>query len=239
VLSLAVIVAASVCGPAAAPTQSPVSPAAAATHSTTPTATAQSPGICGAVPGGTTARVLFSSDLTDRCPAIGNFDDADRAATHGPNGYLVRLKGGPGLELSAGPDRAQYVSTVPADVRVEFDADMAVGQGHVGISCRRLESGRTFTEYHLLIGTDGSYNIEGGPPYRPLASGMETGVMRAGPNHIRGDCIGTTLTLYANGQRIATAEDSQLSGRLNGIFLRSLDTGGASITFRNLLITAP
>ena len=233
------LVAASACAPAAAPTQSPASPAAAATQSSVPTPTSN-PALCGAIPSGTTGTVLFFSDLTNRCAAIGNQDDGDSAGTHGTNGYLVRVRIGPRVDFSAGPDGAQYVSPPPADVRVELDAEMTSGQGQVGIICRRFESGRAFTEYHLLVGTDGSYKIEGGPPFRSLASGTAGGALRAGVNHVRGDCIGTTLTLYVNGQQIATAQDSQLStGRLNGFLLRSLDAAGAEATLRNLLITTP
>jgi hypothetical protein len=238
VLSL-ILVAASACAPGAAPSQSPLSPAAVATQSTAPTGTSQPPGLCGVIPSGTTGTPIYFSDLTDRCPAIGNLDDPDRAGNHGTNGYLVRLKTGPGIEFAAGPDRTEYVSPVPADVRVELDAEMTTGQGMVGITCRRTQIGRAFTEYHLIIGTNGTYDIEGGPPYRSLASGNAAGALRAGVNHIRGDCIGTTLTLYVNGQQVATAQDSQLTGRLNGIFLRSVDAAGVSITLRNLLITTP
>jgi hypothetical protein len=209
-----------------------------ATQSSAPTPTSN-PALCGAIPSGTTGTVLFFSDLTDRCAAIGNYDDADRAATHATNGYLVRVKTGPGRETGGGPDRAQYVSAPPADVRVEFDAEMTSGHGQLGIACHRLERGRTFTEYHLVVGTDGTYEIEGGPPYRSLAAGTAMGALRAGVNHIRGDCIGTTLTLYLNGEQIATAQDSQLSGRLNGFFLRSLDAAGVAVTVHNLLITTP
>jgi hypothetical protein len=228
----------SACAPAGAPSASSPSPVAAATQSAA-TATAQRPGLCGVIPSATTGKPIFFSDLTDRCPAIGNFDDPDRAATHAPGGYLVRLKGGPGLEVSAGPDRGQYVAPVPADVRVEFDVEMTAGQSVVGVACRRVESARTFTEYHLLVGTDGTYLIESGPPYRSLASGNAPTGLHAGSNHVRADCIGQALTLYVNGQTIVATQDAELTGRLNGFFLRSVDPTGASITLRNLLITAP
>ena len=209
-----------------------------ATQSSGPTPT-PNPALCGAIPSGTTGTVLFFSDLTDRCAALGNYEDADVAATHATNGYLVRLKIGPGLESTGGPVIGQYASAPPADVRVEFDAEVTSGHAQLGIACHRLERGRMFTEYHLVVGTDGTYGIEGGPPYRSLAAGTAMGALRAGVNHIRSDCIGTTLTLYVNGEQIATAQDSQLSGRLNGFFLRSLDAAGAAVTVHNLLITTP
>jgi len=67
-----------------------------ATQSSAPTPTSK-PALCGAIPSGTTGTVLFFSDLTDRCAAIGNYDDAEVAGTHATNGYLVRVKTGPGL----------------------------------------------------------------------------------------------------------------------------------------------
>ncbi len=230
------------CAPAVLSTPPPGSPAAqssAATPSSAPTVATNPAGICGTVPSGTTGTVLFFSDLTTRCPAIGNVDDADRAATQGENGYRVRLKSGPGIVFGGGPDRTEYFSPPPSTVRVELDAQITSGKGLVGIACHRFERGRTFSEYHLAVGTDGSSTIEAGPPDRTLASGSAAVTLRAGFNHIRADCIGPTLTLFVNGQQVAMAQDDQVTGTLNGIFLRSLDAAGTEVLFANLLITKP
>jgi len=59
--ALALLIAASACAPASTPTPSPASPAAAATQSTAPTATAQPPGLCGAIPSGASARCKYTA----------------------------------------------------------------------------------------------------------------------------------------------------------------------------------
>lgn len=228
------------CAPAAstAPPGSPAAQSGAPTQSSAPTVATNPGGICGTVPSGTTGTVLFFSDLTAKCAAIGTRDDAS-AATHGEKGYLVRVKSGPAVEFGGGPDRTQYFSPPPSTVRLEVDAQIMSGKGHVGIVCHRYEGGRAFREYRLFVGTDGSSGIDVVPPSQTIATGGASVTLKPGVNHIRADCIGPMLTLSLNGQQVATAQDDQVTGALNGIFLRSLDAAGFEVLFANLLITNP
>lgn len=241
VIAALLLVTTAACAPAAstAPPGSPAAQSGAATQSSAPTVATNPGGICGTVPSGTTGTVLFFSDLTAKCAAIGTVDDASNAATHGDKGYLVRVKSGPAVEFGGGPDRTQYFSPAPSTVRVEVDAQIMSGKGHVGIVCHRNEGGRAFREYRLFVGTDGSSGIEVVPPSQTIATGGASVTLKPGVNHIRADCIGPMLTLSLNGQQVATAQDDQVTGALNGIFLRSLDAAGFEVLFANLLITNP
>ncbi len=240
--ALALVLVTAACAPAVSSTPSPATAASqsiAATPTSGTTAAPNPSGICGTVPSGTAGTVLFFSDLTAKCAAIGNEDNADRSLTHAENGYRVHLKTGPGIEFGGGPDRSQFVSPPPSAVRVEMDAQVISGKALLGLTCHHSETGRAFKEDHLAIGTDGSFTIEGGPPYRTIASGTATVTLRAGLTHFRADCIGPTLTLFVNGQQVATGQDDQITGTLAGIFVRSLDAAGTEVLFTNLLITTP
>lgn len=223
------------CAPTNTAAQSPtISPTTAPTSAATAT---PDPNRCGATPTGTTGTLLFYSDLTDRCPAIANREGSQFRNTHTPNGLLVILKGGPSYEMTGGPD-----PPVPVDVRIEVDVEesAAGGVSLFGVLCRVTPS-RDLMAYQLLVARDGAYAIErrGGLSPKTLTEGKAPATPRPGVNRVRADCIGSNLTLYLNGQLVATAQDTEFAGLLAGIFARSLETSGAELAFRNLVITSP
>jgi hypothetical protein len=58
--------------------------------------------------------------------------------------------------------------------------------------------------------------------------------------HIRGECVGNTLTLYVNGEKVIEAEDSAFKSGDVGLFVDSLDsTAGADILFDNFFVKKP
>ncbi len=240
--ALALVLVTAACAPAVSSTPSPATAASqsiAATPTSGTTAAPNPSGICGTVPSGTAGTVLFFSDLTAKCAAIGNEDNADRTLTHAESGYRVRLKVGPGVEFSGGPDRSQFVLPPSSAVRVEMDAQVTSGKAVLGIACHHSDRGNTSKEYRLGVGTDGSSTIEAGLPFQTIASGSASVTLHAGFNHFRADCVAPTLTLFVNGQQVVTGQDDQLTGTLAGIFVRSLDAAGAEVVFTNLLITKP
>ena len=58
-------------------------------------------------------------------------------------------------------------------------------------------------------------------------------------NHIRADCIGNELTLYVNGQQVATATDSEFTGGDIGVIAGTFSTPGTDIHFDNFVVTRP
>ena len=61
----------------------------------------------------------------------------------------------------------------------------------------------------------------------------------AATNHLRADCIGSTLTLYVNGTQIATATDSTFTGGDVGLMAATFSVGGADILFTNFFVYKP
>ena len=65
---------------------------------------------------------------------------------------------------------------------------------------------------------------------------------RGATNHLRADCSGSTLALYANGRKLLdTPEDPNYTGRkLVGIFTDDAQNGEAlDISFDNFVVTGP
>jgi hypothetical protein len=245
----AFLAAAIILGSCAAPTATvPSSPIASA--SGVPAASA-----CGPVAHEATGTVLFASDLSGRCkknqlqPAemfIGAGANFERV--QGPDDYRLLLK--PDYPVDAGglARTSQYDSPPPADVQIEVDAQAVAGSAGAlyGIMCRFNSPINTPTVnipgklYVFMVGSDGTYLVQylaGGTT--TLASGVAASVIRSGGNHVRAACIGRTLTLYVNGQKIVSVDHGELADGLSGVWARTLGTAGAEIVFRNFVVSKP
>jgi hypothetical protein len=58
-------------------------------------------------------------------------------------------------------------------------------------------------------------------------------------NHIRFDCIGSTLTLYVNGTQIDQQTDSEYTTGNVGLVAGSFSTAGIDILFDNFIVYKP
>ena len=101
--------------------------------------------------------------------------------------------------------------------------------------------------YYFYISSDGYVGIgmdnagtksiiSSSDGYLTTASGINSG---SATNHIRADCIGSTLTLYVNGTRVASASDGTFTGGDIGLVARTYDVAGTDILFDNLFVYKP
>jgi hypothetical protein len=58
-------------------------------------------------------------------------------------------------------------------------------------------------------------------------------------NHIRADCVGDTLTLYVNGEKLAEAKDSDFTSGDVGLMAGTFDQVGVDIRFDNFVVSRP
>jgi hypothetical protein len=130
------------------------------------------------------------------------------------------------------------------DVRVEVDATKNGGpdDNDLGVQCRYQD---TENFYAFYISSDGFYAIAKvvGGEYQLLGTEemLPSDSIRQGDatNHIRADCIGSRLTLYANGDQIhSTSDDSFATGDV-GLIAGSFETPGADIRFDNFAVYQP
>jgi hypothetical protein len=132
-----------------------------------------------------------------------------------------------------------------ADVSVEVDARLVAGapDGHFGVLCRYVDADNF---YYFAVSADGYYAIfrRAGRTVRILTgegSGMlPSPAIRAGErNHIRAVCRGNSLSLYVNGEVVATVSDSTFTRGYVGLGAGSGLGGNTLIKFDDFVVTAP
>jgi hypothetical protein len=181
--------------------------------------------------------VLFSDDFSD--PDSGwDRVQADEGVTDYDNGqYRIFVDqsqhdywANPGLSFT--------------DVQVEADATKIGGpdDNDFGLVCRYQD---TENFYAFLISSDGYYSImkySGGSSETLGADAMlstDAVIQGDSTNHLRADCIGDSLTLYANGERLHAVTDSAFSSGDVGLIAGTFDEPGADIAFDDFVVLQP
>lgn len=129
------------------------------------------------------------------------------------------------------------------DMRVEVTASRVNGdlEGYYGVVCR-FANGSNY--YMLGVSSDGSYMIgkqKAGNLTFLIEGKDETGAVNTGnaPNLVRADCIGNTLTLYANGNLLASVEDSEFSAGSAGLAVGTKRNPGYEAFFDDFRVYIP
>lgn len=130
------------------------------------------------------------------------------------------------------------------DVAIEVQATKAGGpdDNDFGIICRYMDVNNW---YSFIISSDGYYGIvKVKDGYQELL-GMDTMEpsnainQGAATNTIRAECIGSTLSLYANGTLLTTQTDSEFASGDVGLLAGTFDIVGTDITFDNFTVYKP
>jgi hypothetical protein len=130
------------------------------------------------------------------------------------------------------------------DVRLEVDATRTGGpvDGYFGVVCRFDQDKRNY--YALVISSDGTYGIaksenneygfleQGSAPAGAIKSGEAT-------NRVRGDCLGNTLTLSANGQQLLQVRDDSLDSGWIGLIAGTRQQPDLVVLFDNIVALQP
>ncbi|HEX7541001.1 MAG TPA: hypothetical protein VF352_02625, partial [Anaerolineales bacterium] len=132
------------------------------------------------------------------------------------------------------------------DVRIEVDATKSGGpdDNAFGVICRYQDMDNFYFFYissdgYIGIGVEkaGSETIISSSDGNLVSdSNINQG---AATNHLRADCVGSTLTLYVNGTQIATATDSTFTGGDVGLIARTFKVAGTDILFKNFFVYKP
>jgi hypothetical protein len=128
------------------------------------------------------------------------------------------------------------------DVQIEVNTDKLGGpdDNSFGVICRYQEE----NFYGFLISSDGYYGIskrKDGNHQILGADGMKVSpaINRGGSNYIRADCIGSTLTLYVNGEKLLELQDSEFTHGDVGMLAGSFDSPGVDIRFTQFQVLRP
>jgi hypothetical protein len=181
--------------------------------------------------------ILFMDNFS--APSSGWTQADNPKGVMGYDGGALRM-----LVLAANYDLWSHPGQVFHDVRVEVDVTRLEGplENRFGLVCR-YRDGRDF--YFFIISSDGYYAIgkvrqgerallgQAMMAYSPvIVPGM-------GPNHLRFDCIGKSLTGYVNGQTVAATQDADLAGGDVGLLAGSFNTPGVDVAFDNFVVQKP
>jgi hypothetical protein len=133
----------------------------------------------------------------------------------------------------------------PADVNIEVDAVLSSGPeaSSYGILCRYTDNSNY---YSLIVSNDGyavimrKINDVTDVISDPNQNWTGSDAINVnGINRIRADCIGNTLTLYANGIQILSVSDPSLTSGDVGLVASTWGTGGANVLFDNMVVKRP
>ncbi|MEW6718443.1 MAG: hypothetical protein AB1345_13200 [Chloroflexota bacterium] len=182
--------------------------------------------------------VLFQDDFSD--PTSGwDRVDGDKASTNYYNdGYRIFVNA-PDSDYWANPGLNF------TDVRIEVDARKLSGpdDNDFGVLCRYQPDTREY--YFFMLTSDGYYTIgkfingniepigmDSMLPHEAIRTGAST-------NHIRADCVGNQLTLYANGIKLFETTDDELTNGDVGLIAGTFEEPGTDILFDNFTVLNP
>jgi hypothetical protein len=180
-------------------------------------------------------QVLFQDDFADASGGWSTLNTADRyiGIQDGALRILVNeakfdLWSTPGLKFT--------------DAHIDVDATQNAGpdDNDFGVICRYQDENNF---YGFLISSDGYYGIskmKNGEHAIIGAPGMlvSASLQKAGKtNHIRADCVGQTLSLSVNGQKLMDVQDANFAEGDIGLVAGTFETPGTDVSFKNLSVT--
>lgn len=181
--------------------------------------------------------ILFQDDFSNENSGWGEWEEESA---------LVRYESG-GLRILVKEPQYDYWSVAGrqfGDVQIEVDATLTGGSSDndFGLICRYLDQ-ENF--YMLVISSDGYYGIakmkEG--QYSMIGSEQlqySTAIAQGNStNRLRGDCIGQTLILYANGQKLMEVTDGDFIDGDVGLLAGAYDSVEVDILFDNFVVKKP
>jgi len=184
--------------------------------------------------------ILFQDNFSDPKSGWDNSTITNGSSRYDEGGYRITINTNKWIIWDTLPDVFQN------DIRIEVDATKLGGpdSNGFGVLCRYqddknfylfsiastgyAEIGRMLNgNFQIISSTDNTWVKS-----PAIKTGSET-------NHIRADCIGTSLTMYVNGSQVVTTTDSSFSGGMVGLSSAAYDTGGTDILFNNFFVYRP
>jgi hypothetical protein len=181
--------------------------------------------------------VLFHDDFSDTSSGWDSVRNGDGMTDYDANTYRIVVSQ-PNTDYWGNPGQDYE------DVRVEVDAAKNDGSDNndFGIICRYQDKS---SFYAFLVSSDGFYAIakvvggeynllglDGMLPSDAIQQGQAT-------NHVRADCVGTTLTLHVNGQQVYSVEDDTYASGDVGLIAGTFDEPGTDIRFDDFVVYRP
>jgi hypothetical protein len=181
--------------------------------------------------------ILFRDDFSN--PESGWDTSSDE---HGADSYTL---GGYRMTVTVPQyDSWVYPGKDFVDVQIEADAIRLGGPDNndFGLICRLKDNDNY---YSFTLGSNGYYAVYKRQDGESALLGMTeeqtspailTGI---GTNHIRVDCVGSRLTLYANQTKLFDVQDTSFTHGDVGMIVGTYDDPGADILWKNFTVYEP
>jgi hypothetical protein len=182
--------------------------------------------------------VLFSDDFSDTSKKWNQFTDSAHITDYYNNAYRIVVNDF-NVNVWSNPGKESFL-----DTRIEVDATKNGGpdDNDFGIICRYTDVNKF---YYGIVSSDGYYSIMKMTSNNGIFLGRDSMHesdkinQGAATNHLRLDCVGSTLTLYVNGFQIDQQTDTDYITGNVGLISGTLGTGGADILFDNFYVYKP
>ena len=194
---------------------------------------------CGGAVSTPESGVLLQDDFSEPGSGWDRVNEAEGSTDYQDGGYRIFVNE-INYSVWANPNQASYT-----DVRVEVDARKIGGEddNEFGIICRHADAGNY---YAAVISSDGFFGFwrrtDGGDLAIIGYDQMQTSDaihLGSESNHIRLDCVGSTLTLYSNGQMVGEASDSTIPSGDVGLYAGTFDVAGTDVLFDDFIVYEP
>jgi hypothetical protein len=198
-----------------------------------PTETSSTP-----VPVPTSESLIFFDDFSNPNSGWDQVEEADYSTNYYNNAYRITVNTDM-YDSWANPNIQTYTDAI-----IEVDATKNGGpdDNDFGVICRYQDS-KHF--YYAVISSDGYYGII-------KASGDSSGLLGReyleysdaipqgyATNHLRLECLGDTLSFYANGQLLDQQTDGEYADGDVGLIAGTYDNPGTDILFDNFSVYTP
>ncbi len=182
-------------------------------------------------------QILFQDDFSDPSSGWNRVTTEVGESDYADGMYRIYVNQ-PNMDIWAKPNQSY------SDVRIEVDTFKVGGErdNRFGIVCRAVGSDRFYT---FVISSDGYFGIGKirGDVYQLIGMDalVRSDVINQGSalNHLRADCIGNTLTLYVNGEKVVQEQDSEFTYGDVGLIAGTYNSIGTDIRFDNFSVYEP
>lgn len=180
---------------------------------------------------------LFSDDFSDASSGWDTVRTDEGITDYENNAYRIYVNMN-NQDVWANPGRSFD------DVHIAVDATKLGGpdDNDFGVQCRYQDVDNF---YVFIISSDGYYGIGKVANGEQQLIGMETldtsdAILQGqATNHIEAECKGNQLTLWANGVKLYTTQDSDYASGDVGLMAGTYDVVGTDISFDNFIVTQP
>jgi hypothetical protein len=183
--------------------------------------------------------ILFTDDFSSSSSGWDNVRDTTGMTDYDQDGYRIQV-----LESNTDYWANPGLSGL-GDVSVSVEVKKLAGpeDNDFAVLCRYVD---TENFYAFLASSDGFYGITkvvgGNQELLGQDQLLPTDAIQQGEgvmNTLRGDCVGSTLTLYINGAQVASVEDTTFTTGDVGLMAGTFDTSGTDILFDNFVVRKP